>query len=103
MLRSYGGAIRKDHRAFEYVAELAYVPRPRLALQPCLRGVIEPQRWRPPRRGREPREERLCQRHDVLAPLAKRRQPNREHGEAVIEILAPRSAVHHCAQVAVRR
>src|SRR5262249_53864984 len=46
-------------------------------------------------------EERFAERQDVLAPLAQRRQSDREHIEAIVEILAELPVGDRLRQIAV--
>src|ERR1700722_7797701 len=64
------GPVGEDHRALQDVSELAHVAGPRLATEPRLRGFRETDTRGPAGRRRELLDERLRERHDVLAPLA---------------------------------
>ncbi len=80
------------------------LPGKRVALQ-VARRVTEASRGgvREPRARRQPREDRIGQHRDVVAPLAQRRQLQLDDVEPVEEVLAEAAAPHALRQVLVRR
>ena len=79
--------LREDDRALETVAQLADVARPVVGAQPLARRGVELERLLlelSRKRGEKPVDERI----DVLAPLAQRRDADREDAHAVEEVLA---------------
>ena len=94
--------LRRQHRALDAVLELAHVARPRIRLH------------RVERRHREARhplavlraqavEEVAREQHHVVATVGEARQPDREHGEPVVQVLAEELARHQALEVAARR
>ena len=87
MLGADEAAAADHHGALDHVAQLAHVARPVIALQLLLDlggeaadlAIVLPV---------ELVDERLGEERDVLAPLAQRRQVDREHVEPVEEVLA---------------
>src|SRR5690606_26833456 len=95
-------APRQDHGALDDVLQLADIPRPVVALQQ--RGLLPRERER---RVAEllagALEEMACELHDVVAALAQRRDVDREHAEAIVEILAEAPRLDFLLEVSVRR
>ena len=93
---------RLQHRALDDIGQLAHVARPRVRAQAGARVVAEA-----PRRhavvGAHAGQEVLGERDDVAAALAQRRQRHREHGQAMVEILAEAPLADGDAQVLVGR
>src|SRR5436309_9616336 len=85
----------------EHVLELAHVAGP---------GVLEEWAERAGRREREgralraveARDEVLDERREVVAPLSKRRERDREHAQPIVEIAAELARLDHAPEVAVR-
>ena len=89
---------REDRGSLQRVLELPHVAGPGVGAQPDERG--RRQRRLPP--GVTPRET-LRQRFDVAGTLAKRRDPDREHVQPVVEIFAEAAGCDLLAEVAVGR
>ena len=89
--RQVGGgdhvAVGEDRRALEGVGELADVAGPAGAVEQGARAGVEAQ-GATAERGAGPGEQALGERLDVLVALAQGRQHDREHGEAVEQVLA---------------
>ena len=96
------GAGREDERALHEVLELAHVAGPVVRLERAPGVLADPRRAAVHRR-RVAREEVQGERTDLLAPLAQRRQLDREDREPVVEVRAERAARDHLLEVAVRR
>src|SRR6266566_842822 len=91
----------KDEERLEHVLELAHVAGP---------GVLEERAERAGRREREgralraveARDEVLDERREVVAPLSKRRERDREHAQPIVQIAAELARLDHAPEVAVR-
>src|SRR5216117_1782938 len=95
-------AAGEDHGALDEVRELADVPGPSVSTERVQRlarddldAVVH---WTP-----EPLDEVADQGRNVLGPLAERRDMDREHVQAVVEVVAEALFFHHPNEVAVRR
>src|SRR6478672_7973250 len=93
-------AITQDRGAFDHVAQLADVAWPLVVLEDAHRLLTY----------REDRsivplvelvQERLYQQREVFAPVAQWRQRDREHVEAVIQILAELALRHRVGRIDV--
>ena len=94
-------AAREHHGALDGVLQLADVPRPRVREK---RGLRLGREGEPPARlGAVAREEVPRERQDVLAPLAQRRELDRDDVQAEVEVLAEAARGHLVAEDAVRR
>src|SRR5438046_2339733 len=76
----------EQHRALDHVRELADVAGPRV-LQQAPQGILREAGRRLAGLLTVFPEEMLEQNRDVVAPLAERREGDRDHGQAVVEIL----------------
>ena len=77
---------RQDHDAFDIIAELSNIARPIVGLQDRY-GVLSELAQRLTRGMREGTAKMLNEAWDVLAPLRKRRNTNRNDAQPMIEIL----------------
>ncbi len=93
---------REDRGALDEVLELADVPRKRVGRECGERRVREPEP-RLPELARRLREAVREQEPHVVAARAERREVDRDHLEAVEEVLAERPLARHRREVAVRR
>ncbi len=95
-------AAREDHRALDHVLQLAHVARPVVGLQQTHdvgRNVVDALA----QRAAEAIDQVADQRRNVAAPLAERRQRDRKHVQAVVEVAAEPAAAHLLGQVAIGR
>src|SRR5262249_26384729 len=102
VLLGEGGAGPREHeRARDRVLELAHIAGPAV----CEETALTPRRERAGcdalARGM-PRQEVACEREDVLAALAQRWDPDREHMQAEEQVFAEAPARDLVAQVAMR-
>ena len=94
-----GIAKREDHQALDVVAQLADVPGPVVRLQ-HRHGVDADLARRHAHAVRGEFEEILDELWNVLAPLSKRRHPDRHHRQAVEQVLAEPPLGDRLGQVA---
>src|SRR5262249_22225748 len=92
----------QDRGPLEDIAELAHVARPAVAAKALPRVARDPG-WRPAQAAAVLREKRVRQRQYVIAPLAQRRQPNREDVQPIVQVLAKETLRDGLLQIAVRR
>ena len=93
--------VAENRRPLEDVAQLADVARPVVLNQQAACLTRDPA-GRPAESPRDVGQERLAQRQDVVTPVTQRWQPDREHIEAVIEVLAELSVRNGSLQITVR-
>jgi len=98
VLRQERSTAGQDDGVFQGVAQFADVSHPRLIGQELHRRRQKRQDARV-----EAHEKMLCQRHDVVAPLAQRRQVNLEDVQAKKQIVAKRPLGDLALQVLMRR
>ena len=100
VLDGRGGA--DDHRLVHLVLELSHVPGKVVAGEPRERGRRDSLD-----RLAEPcavlLHEVMHEHHDVLGPLAQRRQVHREHVDPVVQILAKIPRGDECVEITIRR
>src|SRR5207247_4773696 len=91
---------REQHGPLELVGELAHVARERVAGEEreCLLARL---RDRLLHLARQAGEQVARERRDVLAPVAQRREPDREDAQAVVEVLAESAGLHLLVEVPV--
>ena len=95
------GARRHHHRPLDRVLQLPDVPGPGMTAQSVQRRVGDPHR-RPAHGLREAAQEVLGQRRDVFGTLAQRRDRDREHVQAPVEVLPELPLPHQGLEVTVR-
>jgi hypothetical protein len=86
--------------AFDNVFQLADVPRPRVGDQAPHRLLFDPVDPLADPRG-ELVDQKVRQGWDIFLAVAKRGQVEREHAQAVVEVLPKRLLAYHLEQVAV--
>ncbi len=84
--RGHGGALPEQRHPFHDVAELSHVPGPRVAEEGRARLSRQGLERHPVLLAGAPQKV-LGEAKDVLAPLPERRQPQRDDGQPVVEIL----------------
>ena len=89
----------QGERARDHVLELAHVARPVVGLQERARLGRDRRALAAP----VLRREVLGEERHVLAPVAQRRDPDRDDVEPVVEVLAELAGLHRRLEVAVRR
>ena len=102
MLQTNGPTRAQNRSMLENAQELSHIARKR---------VVHEQRQNPgfhrvhvfPQTSREPGQELIHEQRNITPALAKRREPNRDHVESVVEVLSEPSCLHLAGQVVVSR
>ena len=95
-------SVKKEHRAFDCVAQFAHITGPRIGLHARNRGVRE-SGTQPPELERETFPVAFGQGLDVFAPLAQGLEMNLDHVDPVVEIFTQRTVAQRLIQIAVGR